>query len=53
MARTDLQKLTRAELLELLIEQTKRADELEAQLAEARAQLQSREIAINLSLIHI
>ena len=47
MARTDLQKLTRAELLELLIEQTKRADELEAQLAEARAQLQSREIAIN------
>ena len=34
MARTDLQKLTRAELLELLIEQTKRADELEAQLAE-------------------
>ena len=47
MAKTDLQKLTRAELLELLIEQTKRADELEAQLAEARAQLQSREIAIN------
>ena len=35
----DLRHLSRGELLELLIEQTRRADELEARLAEAQARL--------------
>ena len=43
MAKTDLRKLNRAELLELLIAQTERADKLEAELTEAKEQLKSRE----------
>lgn len=43
MAKSDLRKLNRAELLELLIAQTERADRLEAGLAEAKEQLRSRE----------
>lgn len=43
----DLRHLSRGELLELLIEQTRRADELEARLAEAQARLEKREIAID------
>ena len=47
MAKSDLRKLNRAELLELLIAQTERADRLSAELAEAREQLKSRERLIN------
>lgn len=43
----DLRKLSRAELLELLISQTRRVEELEAQLADALAQLEKRQIAID------
>ncbi len=43
----DLRKLSRAELLELLISQTRRVEELEAQLTEAEARLAKREIAID------
>ena len=38
----DLRKLSRTELLELLIGQTRRVEELEQQLAEAREQLERR-----------
>ncbi len=43
----DLRKLSRADLLELLITQTKRVEELEGQLAEAVRQLEDRQIAID------
>ena len=42
----DLRKLSRTELLELLIGQTRRVEELEQQLAESREQLERRQIAI-------
>ena len=44
MTEKQLKKLSRKELLELLLVQTSRADELEAQLNEAREQLKKREI---------
>lgn len=43
----DLRKLSRAELLELLIGQTRRVEELESQLADALGQLEKRQIAID------
>ena len=43
----DLKKLNRYQLLELLIMQTARADELEKQLEEARQQLASKEIRMS------
>lgn len=43
----DLRKLSRAELLELLISQTRRVEELEDQLAEAQRRLEQRQIAID------
>ena len=43
----DLRKLSRAELLELLIRQTRRVEELESQLADALGQLEKRQIAID------
>ena len=42
-----LKKLTRADLLELLIEQTKRADELEAKLQQVTAELEKQKLTIN------
>lgn len=47
MAKSDLKKLNRAELLELLIAQTERADKLSAELAEAKEQIRSRESLLN------
>lgn len=44
MTEKELKKLNRKQLLELLLVQTSRADELEAQLTEARAQLEKREL---------
>lgn len=46
MTEKELKKLRREELLEMLIVQSKRAEELEQQLAQARAQLESRGIAL-------
>lgn len=46
MTEKQLKKLTRAELLELLIEQTKKNTALEKELAECKAELESREIKI-------
>ena len=46
MTDKELRRLRRDELLELLIEQTKRADALQVQLDDAKAQLSSRRIAI-------
>jgi len=46
MTEKQLRKLTRAELLELLIEQTKRNSELEKKLAECIAELESRDIKL-------
>lgn len=45
-SKKEMKKLRRDQLLEMLIEQTKRKDELELQLAEAEKKLQSREIAL-------
>lgn len=42
----DLKKLSRVELLEILVEQSKKIDDLEAKLAEANDQLANREILI-------
>lgn len=42
-----LKKLSRSELLELLIAQTKRAERLEKELEEAKAELLSRNIAVS------
>lgn len=47
MEEKTLRKLSRTELLELLIQQTRLVDELEQQLADARKQLQNRQIAID------
>ena len=44
MTEKELKKLNRKQLLELLLIQTSRADELEAQLAEAHAKLKKREL---------
>lgn len=44
MTEKDLRKLNRYQLLELLIIQTRRTEELEAQLAQARQELESRQI---------
>lgn len=41
----DLKHLNRKQLLELLLRQTRRADELEAKLAQAQAQLEDRRIS--------
>jgi len=43
MAKSDLQKLSRAELLEMLVEQTQRADRLQQELDDAKARLIVRE----------
>jgi len=43
----ELRRLSRQELLEMLIEQTKRADELQEKLNQLEAQLESRELTIN------
>ncbi len=43
MAKTELQKLNRAELLELLVEQTERADRLAAELKETKEMMRDRE----------
>ena len=43
----ELRKLSRQELLELLIEQTKRADELQDKINQLEAQLNQRDLIIN------
>ena len=53
MTDKELRKLNRAELLQLLLEQSRQNDELHAQLQQANAQLSSRQILLDLSLIHI
>lgn len=47
MTDKELKKLSRKELLELLIEQTRRADELEKKLLDAQNNLKSRDIDIS------
>lgn len=47
MTRKELKRLTRAELLELLLEQTKRAEQLEAELEEAKAELECRRLIVS------
>ncbi|MGN0518873.1 MAG: hypothetical protein ACI4II_09150 [Acutalibacteraceae bacterium] len=47
MQNEDLRKLSRIQLLELLIEQTKENNELRQQLEEANKKLQSREIILD------
>lgn len=47
MTDKELKKLSRRELLELLLEQTKRADELQRLLDEANQKLESRDIELN------
>lgn len=46
MTDKELKKLSRVQLLELLLEQTRRADDLEQQLQNAREQLRSRSIQV-------
>lgn len=46
MTDKELRKLSRAELLEMLLEQSKEAASLREQLEEARAQLQSRQLQL-------
>ena len=46
MTNKELKKLTRTELLELLLAQTERADNLEKEIEELRKKLSEREIAI-------
>lgn len=46
MTQKELQKLNRRELLELMLEQSKQIDELEQELAIARAELKDRRIAV-------
>ena len=53
MTDKELRRLRRDELLELLIEQTKRADALQVQLDDAQAQLSSRRIAIEIGRAHV
>ena len=47
MTDNDLKKLNRTELLELLVEQSKRIDQLQAQLDEANRKLADRQIEID------
>lgn len=44
MAKKELSKLSRKQLLELMLEQSKRIDELEQELKAARAELNNRRI---------
>lgn len=46
MTTKELKKLSRGELLEMLLMQTKRVEELEAQLEEAKKQLEDKNIKI-------
>lgn len=46
MADKELRKLQKMELLEILVDQRKRIDELEEELAETREKLEDREIQI-------
>ena len=46
MIKNELQKLKRAELLQILYEQSRRIDELEAALAEANKKLEDRRLII-------
>ena len=46
MTEKELKRLNRAELLELLLEQTRRAEELEARLSEKEAELEQRKITL-------
>lgn len=46
MTRKEMKRLRRDELLEMLIEQTKRGDALEEEMAQLRTQLQDRQLAI-------
>lgn len=48
-SRRNLKKLSRAELLEMLIQEEKRIDQLEKELAEARETLKDRTIRIEKS----
>ena len=47
MTDNDLKKLNRTELLELLVEQSKKIDQLQAQLDEANRKLADRQIEID------
>lgn len=47
MTEKELRKLSRTELLEMLLEQTRRVEELERQLASAQAALNDRRLALN------
>lgn len=47
MTENDIRKLNRSELLQLLIAQTKRSDELEAELEITKKRLNDKEIKIN------
>lgn len=47
MTEKELRKLTRRDLLEMLIMQTKRTDELQAQLDASRQQLKERELTVS------
>lgn len=47
MTEKDLKRLSRAELLEMLIAQSKRADELQGKLEKAEAELNSRQLKVN------
>ena len=47
MTDNELKKLNRTELLELLVEQSKRIDELQSQLDEAEAKLAERQILLD------
>lgn len=49
MTDKELRKLTRAELLELLLAQSREIDRLNTELEKAEAKLQKREIALNQS----
>lgn len=46
MTEKELKRLRRAELLEMLLEQTKEAEELKKELSESKKQLKSREIKL-------
>lgn len=46
MTTKELQKLSRKQLLELMLEQSRRIDELEQELSQAREQLNQRQIAL-------
>jgi tRNA U34 5-methylaminomethyl-2-thiouridine-forming methyltransferase MnmC len=47
MADKELRKLSRAELIEMLLEQSKRVANLEEQLKKAKEKLKNREIILN------